>query len=477
MHSNIRHSVLYPIQKTDALWYQVSMIYCGRLCFCGLDAWDRESVERMIERGAGMKKIGIVICNYNKADCVTECIQCILESRFQDFDLYVVDNASTDASAEKIRTRYPQVTLLVNEENLGGSGGFNRGLREIYAKGYPYLMCVDNDAMLDENAVGNLYDFLERHPEVGMAGSKIYHTEAPDRIQQFGQKIDFTHFCTEASYLNQIEDGSMPEYRYVDSVAACSLMVRRSTIDRIGFMPEENFLYWDDTEWCHKCNLAGMKVASVGTSKALHAMGAKRESFNTFPTYYAWRNWISFFAKYTPEDRYEEMANTFLSLLFQVAYEGLHTGMQAKIRTVALACDDALHGVTGKADENRIFALEYPEKPFRELFETSDAFYIETNGYEWLAEEIQQKAEQLGYRIRWAAQKEDGVPVISLCPSIFDLEDLSLQKIYFDLEYCILQNEDDVLDVINYNYSRRLYLFAQTPVFVQKLRELKAGEK
>lgn len=426
----------------------------------------------VVERGIKMKKVGIVICNYNKADCVLDCIQCILESRFQDFDLYVVDNASSDNSVAEIRKHYPQVTLLVNEENKGGSGGFNRGLRQAYEQGYPYLMCVDNDALLDENAVGSLYEFLENHPEVGMAGSKIYHTEAPDLIQQFGQKIDFEYFCTEVPHLNQVEDGTMPEYLYVDSVAACSLMVRRSTIDRIGFMPEENFLYWDDTEWCHKCNLAGMKVASVGTSKALHAMGAKRESENTFPTYYAWRNWIAFFAKYTPEEDYEKMAKTFLSSIFQIAYEGLHTGMSAKTKTVALACDDALHGVTGRAGENRIFQLDYPDEPFRKLFEASDVYYIETNGYEWLAEELQQKAEQLGYHVQWTEQKEEGVSVIALCPSIFELEDLSLQKIYIDIEYCILRTEEDAMDVINFNYSKRMYLFAETPVFVQKLKEL-----
>lgn len=422
-----------------------------------------------------MKKVGIVICNYNKVDDVLVCIQCVLESRFQDFDLYVVDNASTDTSVQEIRRQYPQVTLFVNEENLGGSGGFNRGLREIYAKGYPYLMCVDNDAMLDENAIGNLYEFLESHPEVGIAASKIYHTEAPDRIQQFGQKIDFEYFCTEVPHLNMVEDGTMPEYLYVDSVAACSLMVRRSTIDRIGFLPEDNFLYWDDTEWCHKCNLAGMKVASVGTSKALHAMGAKRESVNTFPTYYAWRNWIAFFAKYAPEEDYEKMAKTFLSSIFQIAYEGMHTGMQAKINTVMLACDDALHGVTGKAGENRIFPLEYNDAPFQELFEASDTYYIEVNGYAWLAEELRIKAEQLGYQIHWVDQRGSGVPVIALCQSIFEVEDLSLQKVYVDIEYCILRTERDVEDVLHYYSGKRLYLYAETPAFVQKLRELRVS--
>lgn len=206
-----------------------------------------------------MKQIGIVICNYNKKNDALACIRSILESKFQDYDIYVVDNASTDGSAEAIRNAYgEQVTLLVNQENLGGSGGFNTGLRAAFQKGYPYLMCVDNDALLDENAVGNLLAFLQEHPETGIAAAKIYHREAPDYVQQFGQKIDFENFCTDVTYLNAYEDGSMPEYVYTDAVAACALMIRRSVIEKIGFMPEENFLYWDDTEWCYLCNRAGL---------------------------------------------------------------------------------------------------------------------------------------------------------------------------------------------------------------------------
>ena len=125
-----------------------------------------------------MKRIGIVVCNYNKRELVLECIQALLEQRCRDFDLYVVDNGSTDGSADSIRERYSEsLTLLVNDENLGGSGGFNTGLREARKGGYEYLMCVDNDALLDENAVGELMDFLDGHPEVGIAASKIYHLE------------------------------------------------------------------------------------------------------------------------------------------------------------------------------------------------------------------------------------------------------------------------------------------------------------
>lgn len=421
-----------------------------------------------------MKEVGIVICNYNKEDAVLECIQSVLESKFTDFDLYVVDNGSTDRSVEKIRSTYgDRLTLIVNKENLGGSGGFNTGLRTAYEKGYPYLMCIDNDALLDENAVGNLHAFLEEHTEAGIAASKIYHLEQPDHIQQFGQKIDFEYYCTEVPHLNMFEDGSMPEYLYVDSVAACSLMIRREVIERIGFMPEENFLYWDDTEWCYLCNRAGFLVASVGTSKALHAMGAKKEAVNTFPTYYAWRNWITFFLKFTPEKDLERMAETFLSSIFQENYEGLHNGEKNRAKTVMLALDDAMHGVMGKAGANRIFELDFNLSAYEKLFARSETFYIEENGHEVLAERIRNLAEMTGKKVTWVPEPAEDALVLSLCSSIFEIEDMSLEKIYIDIADCILATEEDRLRVINYHYSKQSFLFMMKPVFLENAKKLR----
>jgi len=433
-------------------------------------------VEILAGRRHLMKKVGIVICNYNKEDAVLDCIQSILESEFTDFDLYVVDNGSTDHSVQKIRENYPsELVLLENKENLGGSGGFNTGLRAVYEKGYPYVMCVDNDALLDEKAVGNLYEFLESHPEAGMAGAKVYHLEMPGYVQQFGQKVDFEHFCTEVYYYNEPEDGSMPEYLYVDAVAACSLMVRRTVIDKIGFMPEKNFLYWDDTEWCYRCNLAGYKVASVGNAKALHAMGAKKEIINTFPTYYAWRNWLVFFAKYTPESELERMAEVFLESIFQNIYEGLHSGSKNRAKTVMLAYDDAIHGVMGKAGENRIFEIDFEEGPFRNLFGGKEKVYLEENGYTATAERLKALAESMGYHIDWVTEAGEGVPVFSICESIFAIEDLSRKKVYIDISDCIFGTEEDALSIINYNYSRRSFVFAQKPVYLECIRKLRKG--
>ena len=94
-----------------------------------------------------MKKVAAVICNYNKKDYVTECIQSVTESVFRDFDIIVVDNASTDGSPECIRARFgEQVKLLENGENLGGAADLTveyamRWNRDTNISGAWIMMC------------------------------------------------------------------------------------------------------------------------------------------------------------------------------------------------------------------------------------------------------------------------------------------------------------------------------------------------
>lgn len=454
-----------------------------------------------------MARVGIVICNYNKAEMVCQCIQSVLESKYTDYRLYVVDNASTDGSAERILEQFAnQVELIVNPENLGGSGGFNAGMRRALlwkqnregagiSEGHEYLWCLDNDVLVDENALGALVEFLDGHPKCGMAGSRVDHMEAPDYVQQYGITVDFENFCVEAKYRNHPEDGTLPEVVYSDAVAACSVLVRRSLIDRIGLMPEDNFLYWDDTEWGYRCNLAGYQVASCGKSIVLHAMGAKKESVNTFPTYYAWRNWIDFFARYTPEEKLEAMCQSFLRDIFDIVYEGLYRGEESKAKTVMSAYDDALHGVRGRAPEGRIMPMDTSDDKLAGLLSGKKKVLIEAGEYEGYAQALAEKIAQLSPEtdIRIVASgdstgKEQGNDTIGkagakdtlifhMCNFIFYEEDLSLTKIYADINGNFLATEDDVLMMINYPYSRRMFLYSQMPLFQKCVSELREKRK
>lgn len=437
-----------------------------------------------------MARVGIVICNYNKAQMVCDLIQSVLESKYTDYDIFVADNASTDGSVQMVREKYGnKVTLVINDENKGGSGGFNAGMRAALAVKdlgkciYDYLWCLDNDVLVDENALGELVDFLDKNQDCGMAGSRVDHMEAPDYVQQYGMTVDFEQFATVAKYRNHPEDGTLPEVVYSDAVAACSVLVRVSLINSIGVMPEDNFLYWDDTEWGMRCNRAGFKVASVGKSIVLHCMGAKKENVNTFPTYYAWRNWIDFFMRYTEEDNLDRMCMSFLNDIFDIQYCGLYNEEFSKAKTVMLAYDDALHGVRGKAAENRILEMD---RNFNRIIKYCKGY----NTIKIVAGEYISAAESLEEKIKSIYPETDIIIVdsdvqececvdslvIQMCNYIFTSNLLDSTKVFADTEGNLYKESEDELFVFNYPYARKLFIESQLPLFMScamKIREIR----
>lgn len=302
-----------------------------------------------------MKNIGIVVCNFNKEDYVVNCVKSLFAQTIDDFDIYVVDNASTDGSVKALQDAFgDKITLLINEENLGGSGGFNTGLREVLKKDYEYLMCVDNDVLFDEHAVEELRSFLIENREVGMVGSRAYFMDDPERIWSFSADIDFDKYVQRDNYRNCTDGDGVPEVVYCTYVPACAMMLRTEAVRKVGIMPEENFIYWDDMEWGYRFNQAGYKVAAYGKAKVWHK-GGGRTAGNTFNNYYLWRNRIRFFLKVLPQEKRERFADVILSDMFRMIYSCNLKGDTGVAKTVMHSFNDAINGITGKAPQYKIF--------------------------------------------------------------------------------------------------------------------------
>ncbi len=327
-----------------------------------------------------MRKIGIVVCNFNKQDYIINCIRSIFASTTDDFDVYVVDNASTDDSVKMIEREFEnRLTLIVNKENLGGSGGFNTGLREALTHDYQYLMCIDNDVVLDPHAIEELQNFLEIHPDVGMVGSKVYFMDEPEKIWNYGGIIDFENFIQKDQYKNLIDTDLLPEIVYGDYVPACSMMVRTDVVRKVGVMSEENFIYWDDMEWGYRFRQAGWKVAAYGKAKVWHKAGG-RNAGNTFIHYYMWRNRIHFFLSVLAKEERDRFADTILEEMFRMIYSVNLKGETNIIKTLMYAFDDAVHGVRGKAAEGKILERPQVRDRLEELLGECKSILILFNG-------------------------------------------------------------------------------------------------
>lgn len=437
------------------------------------------------------KEIGIVVCNYNKEEYIVNCVDSILKSDFQNFDVYVVDNASTDRSVELLRKQFGErIKLIVNRENLGGSGGFNTGLREVMKGTYHYIMCVDNDVIMAREAIRELYEFMEKNPKVGMAGSKICIMDVPDRIQTYGAKIDFEHYLAEDLYRNYLDDDQIPETVYCDYVPACSLMARTEAIREVGIMPEENFIYWDDMEWGYRFNLAGYLVAAVSASRIWHKRGGAVAK-NTFTKYYFFRNRIRFFLKYLAEDRKEAFARYILDELYRSVCSCNLKGEYNMMKTFMYAYDDAIHGVSGRAQDYKILP-RISSNRLADLIENVQSIQIIFNGdYECLGniiQKLQSIKPELTYAIcvrdcleeagRMKNQYPDAVIVMESCADhcdltlkqcshIFEVQDGRKEGVYIDRWLNLLITEEEFELGRNFKNSKELFIEMQMPIVLQ----------
>lgn len=446
------------------------------------------------------KQIGIVICNYNKADFVVNCIRSIMESSYQDFDLYVVDNASTDESVEKIRSEYgDKLTLIVNSENMGGSGGFNTGLREVLKKDYTYLMCVDNDVVFDKNAIKELHNFLEEHLDVGMAGSRAYFMDDPERIWSFSASIDFDRYVQVDNYRNCTDGDAVPKVVYCDYVPACAMMLRTAAVRKVGLMPEENFIYWDDMEWGYRFNQAGYKVAAYGKSKVWHK-GGGRNAGNTFINYYIWRNRLRFFMKVLPPEDRERFADTVLTELFRMIYSCKLKGEDNIIKSVMYAFDDAVHGITGKAADYKILPRNQIKNRLQEAIGGAENVLIKFDGsYEGLGN-IVRAIKEINSAIKiiisisellheenvidlWNREKEVAEQFpdcfvtkeyrpeiyhahLVMCEHIFNIDADKKQNVYIDPWCNIIYSEDDFIYTKSFLHMKELFILCKRGILI-----------
>lgn len=430
----------------------------------------------------GLKNIGIVVCNYNKKDYVVNCVKSLFKQTTDDFDIYVVDNASSDESVMALNNEFgDKITILQNKENLGGSGGFNTGLREVVKKKYKYIMCVDNDVVFDENAVISLKEFLDTHDDVGMVGSQVFFMDSPKYIWNYGGDIDFNNFVQHDNYRNCTSE-EVPKEVYCTYVPACSLMVKYDAISKVGIMPEENFIYWDDMEWGYRFNQAGYKVAAISKSKVWHKCGG-RTAGNTFNNYYLWRNRIKFFLKVLPLEQREFFADKILDDMFRLVYSCNLKKDYGVVKSVMYAFNDAVNGIIGKAPEYKIFKrttdvnrLEFALKNANNVlikfngdfeglgniirniqsFSSDMKITISIGEYNNLIEKIQNQYSDCIVVVEYIPDKYEKHLV--MCDHIFKITKDMPQDVYIDSWCNIIFTHEDYIYASSFEQTRELFV-------------------
>lgn len=432
----------------------------------------------------------VIICNYNGGEDTVKCIEAVIHSKDIKCDIYVVDNASTDGSADRIGRQFgKKVTILQNAENLGGSGGFGRGLRMAVDEGYPYIMMLDNDAYVDRDTIKKLHRYLEENPSVGIAGAKIMMSDDPGRIMDYAKTIDFEAFIDRSKWCGKLDSEETQEPRECDFAAATAAMVRREVLLKCGGMDEAHFIYYDDIELGYRIKQSGYKVVSLGNAKAWHKSGMTRKTSNTFARYYLTRNRYRFFAKYMPEEDMERFTEYILSHAFSYMYGSYYKGRMDIFDTEKYILEDFICDKRGKAGRRRINELQ------------KDGYHLvekELSGCRHVLLYLQQDVlKEQAVRLCGRLQKMDleieiviGTDVdeqekinsdqfdkiIHFCRHVKDIEKNILPEIYIDIYGNMIANEQDYIYFRNYENSYAFFRELHHDSVIETIRQIRKEE-
>lgn len=229
--------------------------------------------------------LSVIIVSWNVRELLARCLESVQASLAQaDFigEIIVVDNASSDGSADMVRAHFPQAVLLEPGTNLGYAGGNNLGLRHAQGR---YVLILNPDTELVPDALSHLVQALDAQPSIGVVGPALLF---PDGRHQSSRRrfptalvglVESTplEFLFAASpllrdfrLLDHPDDQPQP----VDWLVGAALVVRREVVEQVGLLDEAFFMYFEELDWQRRIKAAGWSIWYWPEARVVHHEGA-----------------------------------------------------------------------------------------------------------------------------------------------------------------------------------------------------------
>ena len=228
-------------------------------------------------------RLSVVFLSYNTRDLTRQALSSVLAAvEGLEVEIFVVDNASADGSADMVAEEFPQVKLIRNAANVGFAAGNNVALRQVTGE---YALLINTDTIVRRDALRTMVEFLDEHPEAGACGCKILD---PDGTLQLDSRRGFptplAAFCKMSGlsrlfpkhpliahyHMTYLDPEQTAE---VEVLSGSCMMVRKAAMDQVGLLDEDYFMYGEDIDWCYRFHQAGWKIYYVPTTAIIHFRG------------------------------------------------------------------------------------------------------------------------------------------------------------------------------------------------------------
>ncbi|MCX7938476.1 MAG: glycosyltransferase family 2 protein [Thermoflexales bacterium] len=243
-----------------------------------------------------MPRVDVVIVNWNGLRYLPECLEALSQQVFQDFQVWFVDNGSSDGSVNWVREHYPHIRVIANNVNRGFAAANNQAIR---CGSAPFVATLNNDAVPAPNWLAEMVKAMESYPTVGMVASLMLFYNAPAIINSAGIAVDRLGFAWDRL-------GGLPihssEREPISVFGACAgaALYRRAMLDQIGLFDEDFFAYLEDVDLAWRAQWAGWDCLYVPTARVLHHHSATAREGLSLKDYLLARNKVWLVAKNYP---------------------------------------------------------------------------------------------------------------------------------------------------------------------------------
>ena len=253
------------------------------------------------------KNVAIILVNWNSFPLTADCIRSIDEIAYEDFDIIVVDNGSSDQSVSLLKVAFPYLILIESPENLGFTGGNNLGMQYAIEKNYKYQLLLNNDTFVKPDFLEILVSYMDEHPTTGLIQPLIYFNHNRSIVWNGGSYYNpWLGYAYTANY-DQLLKPENNQIKEVDWVTGCAFFTRTEVLKKTGLLAANLFIYYEDVDLSFRIKKAGYQLIFHPQSVIYHIAGMSnrnqskgREGFvNPIVHYLNVRNRIWLLKQYT----------------------------------------------------------------------------------------------------------------------------------------------------------------------------------
>ena len=251
-----------------------------------------------------MKKVAVVILNWNGAAMLRQYLPQVLEYSRDEADVYVADNASTDDSVDLLKTSFPEVKLILLERNWGFAEGYNKALAQVDAE---YYLLLNSDIEVTPHWLSPLISFMDTHPQVAGCQPKLLSIFERDKFEYAGacggylDRYGYPYCRGRVFDVVEQDNGQYDAPAIIHWATGAALMVRSYIYKEVGGLDARFFAHQEEIEMCWRMRIRGYQLYCLPESVVYHVGGGTLPKSNPMKTYLNFRNNLTMLYKCLPQ--------------------------------------------------------------------------------------------------------------------------------------------------------------------------------